>query len=462
MLPVTLRVVEYQRRPDSTMPTFSLSERRISIGRSPRCDWTLPDPNKFLSGHHCSVVLEQDTLLLEDHSSNGMLHNGNALPQKQNVVVELKNNDTIQLGEYQILVEIGENLVGGISLSDPFADLVSSGNKLKPRMPPPQSNAAEPEDPFALLRTSPPPPLESTDTDYVAIGDIIDSIRSQDENRDSQNALFDRIDTPGGPSNSSIPDNWFEKEEQPYSNRSANIQNNALDDALAQFSEGKHSTQKNTQNIATVVDSPAGDRFHDPLLHFSSGLEVDRSELCLSEKETLEIAGRLISHAVSGLREILALRSNLKNELHLDTTTFAPEGNNPIKVGYSNKDALTRLLNPDQSTYLPAVAAVDEVVRDIQAHESAMISAIQAAMKGIVDELNPESLEARLVEENPISANIPVQRAAKLWSLFEEKYEELQQQATRDFEFILQKAFASHYRDRVAKLRPNVSRKSNR
>ena len=66
-------------------PTGVASELRevtrlpFSIGRAPDNDWTLPDPGRVLSKHHCRITANGDTWLITDTSSNGTFLNGASL-----------------------------------------------------------------------------------------------------------------------------------------------------------------------------------------------------------------------------------------------------------------------------------------------------------------------------------------------------------------------------------------------
>lgn len=77
-----------------------------SIGRQEGCDWTLPDPDRFLSAHHASVSLEEGSWHLADVSTNGTCLNDpeHAISRDQPVV--LREGDRIFIGGYEILVQL--------------------------------------------------------------------------------------------------------------------------------------------------------------------------------------------------------------------------------------------------------------------------------------------------------------------------------------------------------------------
>jgi hypothetical protein len=54
---------------------FSLDQRGALIGRSPGCDWSLPDARNHISSRHCEIRFEQGRYVLNDTSTNGTFLN---------------------------------------------------------------------------------------------------------------------------------------------------------------------------------------------------------------------------------------------------------------------------------------------------------------------------------------------------------------------------------------------------
>ena len=59
--------------PDGGPVTFELDRRGIDIGRDPYLDWTLPDPERFISGKHCEIRYRDGGYWLHDVSTNGTI-----------------------------------------------------------------------------------------------------------------------------------------------------------------------------------------------------------------------------------------------------------------------------------------------------------------------------------------------------------------------------------------------------
>src|SRR5688572_9037218 len=78
------------------------------IGRAADNDWILPDPDRYISSHHCKVEFRAGRWVLEDTSTNGVFINGSDVPASVDGVYSLKDGDRLRLGDYEVLVSIDE------------------------------------------------------------------------------------------------------------------------------------------------------------------------------------------------------------------------------------------------------------------------------------------------------------------------------------------------------------------
>jgi protein-tyrosine kinase len=79
-----------------------------TIGRSPDAFWVLPDPNRYLSGHHCDVEFIDGEYWLRDSSRNGVYLNGAREPVSHGHRVPLRSGDHLRMGEYELSVKVYE------------------------------------------------------------------------------------------------------------------------------------------------------------------------------------------------------------------------------------------------------------------------------------------------------------------------------------------------------------------
>lgn len=84
---------------------YSARDRSFEIGRE-ACDWTLPDPDKFISARHCEVRYQAGAFWLHDISRNGTFINGST--QRMAGPHRLGQGDRLLIGRYVVSVSIDD------------------------------------------------------------------------------------------------------------------------------------------------------------------------------------------------------------------------------------------------------------------------------------------------------------------------------------------------------------------
>ncbi|TIV81205.1 MAG: FHA domain-containing protein, partial [Mesorhizobium sp.] len=74
---ISLQINNVEAAPAGLPLGYGSRDRSFEIGRE-NCDWTLPDPDKFISGRHCEVRYEAGAFWLHDVSRNGTFINGSS------------------------------------------------------------------------------------------------------------------------------------------------------------------------------------------------------------------------------------------------------------------------------------------------------------------------------------------------------------------------------------------------
>jgi len=77
-----------------------------SVGRAPNSHWVLPDPNCYVSGHHCDVEFRDGSFWLRDASRNGVFLNNAHYPVGFGRDVELHDGDRLAIAGYGVRVRI--------------------------------------------------------------------------------------------------------------------------------------------------------------------------------------------------------------------------------------------------------------------------------------------------------------------------------------------------------------------
>ncbi len=99
---------------------------------------------------------------------------------------------------------------------------------------------------------------------------------------------------------------------------------------------------------------------------------------------------------VEGAREVLMARASIKDELRLGQTMISPDGNNPIKFSISGQQAVEAMIKPTVAGYQTADKAAAEAMMDIRAHEVAMMSGMESAIKTLLLRFDPAELSSKI------------------------------------------------------------------
>lgn len=104
---LVLKVVSYKGLPPNQPLSAQFDQQGGSIGRAPNNQMVLPDPEKFISRVHASIVCEAGQYFIEDSSTGGTFLNDSEIPLQQGRV-PLTDGEKIRIGEYELLATIAE------------------------------------------------------------------------------------------------------------------------------------------------------------------------------------------------------------------------------------------------------------------------------------------------------------------------------------------------------------------
>ncbi len=152
---------------------------------------------------------------------------------------------------------------------------------------------------------------------------------------------------------------------------------------------------------------------------------------------------------VAGLRATLIARASVKSEFRIEQTMIRARGNNPLKFAAGDDDALAALLGAGRRTDMPAEQAVADALKDIRLHELATMAAMQAAVRTLLDGLEPARLRAA-AEQGSGRSLLPAHRKARAWDAYEELHARTVRALADDFDSVFGKAFARAYERALA------------
>ncbi len=166
---------------------------------------------------------------------------------------------------------------------------------------------------------------------------------------------------------------------------------------------------------------------------------------------TMERLGEVMFTLVAGLREILMTRTSIKSEFRIEKTELAAGGNNPLKFALTPEHAIETIIKPRRG-FMAATDAVDEALKDIKAHEVAMVTGMEAAIKDVLGRLDPKALEERIGKGGGF-ADMLKGRKSRYWETYEQLYTEIAEQAEHDFHEFFSKEFSKAYRNQLERLK---------
>lgn len=169
----------------------------------------------------------------------------------------------------------------------------------------------------------------------------------------------------------------------------------------------------------------------------------------------MERMGRVMRTFIIGLREILMTRTSIKSEFRIEQTMIAAGGNNPLKFSISPEQAIEAMIKPRARGYLNAEAAAEEALRDIKAHEIAMVTGMEAALKGVLARLDPKLLETQIEKKGGLGGLLR-NKKAQYWDVYEEHYAEISDQAENEFHDLFSREFARAYKAQMDRLKADA------
>ena len=427
----------------------------LTLGRGVGNDVVLPDPDRMISKNHCVIEDRGGSYVVIDLSTNGTFLNYSKQPLG-NVPTPLNHGDTLSFGGFELVVEIDS--------AAPTASVDDFG------IPPP-------------LDEKPAPPVGTASAGQVGAveDDFLDEFLGTSTSSKSHDQLIpdDPFETGGiGHGAGYIPDDFDLGLDSTSSSQRHHtdapgdfytppaVHSSQIPDDLDLGGEPSPPAATPPQPepetppaaAATPSAAPAEDDAASRAFLKAAGVEhLDITDEELAE--TMERLGEVFQTMVTGMRELLMTRVGrhhpqiraMKNEFRMGQTTIGSTNNNPLKFSISPEQALEAMTKPPSKGYLEPTTAAKEALDDIKAHEVAILTGMEAALKSILAKLDPKALEGQ-IESSGLLGKLLKGKKAQYWEVYEKLYSEIASQAEEDFQEIFGKEFAAAYQDQIKKL----------
>lgn len=168
--------------------------------------------------------------------------------------------------------------------------------------------------------------------------------------------------------------------------------------------------------------------------------------------QMMNMVGQLLRASTQGTLDLLLARALIKREVHAEMTVIVARENNPLKFSPNVEAALSHLLAPRGQGFMSPVAAMKDACDDLRAHQFGFMAGMRAALEGVLRRFDPAELEQRLTDKSLVDSMLPMNRKAKLWSLFTELYADITREAQDDFHALFGKEFLRAYESQLDKL----------
>jgi type VI secretion system protein ImpI len=408
---------------------------RFSIGRAADNDWVLPDPERFLSKHHCILEERSGEWRLTDTSSNGVFVGDAPSPLGAGRSVRLEDGLRLRLGSYALTVR----LTGGAAAAMPDEPRRrDNGSELFDTSWFRGRSLEAPAHPLRVEQGTPFTRPDHAPADELALD--LPRRPSPFAELPARTALppSEAPEQPAAASPLLDPD-W--QRPGPMTAPSAEpprpVPNPEPAPPVAElFSPPAPAPAPAPAPVAApaATGGATGADAQRCLAAFLDGAGLQPADIGDADPlALLEDLGRRYRLLAGGLVELLMLRAALKRETGLDRTMIAASGNNPLKLTATAEEAVRWLVTARGAGYLPPDPAIAGALDDLKSFMPELVRAMQQALRNLLRRFEPGELERALADASLLEILAAGGRKAKYWELFKERYAELAREAESAF-----------------------------
>lgn len=161
----------------------------------------------------------------------------------------------------------------------------------------------------------------------------------------------------------------------------------------------------------------------------------------------VDTIGQLLRQTADGLFKLLEARTRVRHQFGVgaQVTTFQRAGNNPLKWTRSPEQALKQMIGEPGAGFLEGTQSVRGAFEDLQAHEMAMMAAMQEAMQETIKRFAPDSIRTRISARGWLKSVLPGSREATLWRAYESEFSAFADESEAAYLDLFAKQFKKAY-----------------
>jgi len=455
-----LRIENETSLPDGGPLSVTVEGKRgIDIGRDQYLDWTLPDPSRFISGKHCEIRWHDGGYWLHDVSTNGTFLYG--ADGRLKAPHRINDGDRFAIGHYIIVADVDDQ---------------GAGPEVQPAAGPQRyeelwdaTDAAPPIDPKQLKA---PRDLKPVRPDFLDWAVDVTPPPSEPSGWDappatpahgdewSRGRTFQHPPPPEPPAvpNPRRPVYVTGEPSGPWAGSAGPERGDSAAASVLAAAQALSSTAAPAPparqpprpvpppapaiaELTAPVDPSAVADFIR-LFARGAGLPEDAFAARNPSELALEL-GQLMRLVSENMRQLLEARQQAKRLARsANQTMIQATENNPLKFAPTVEDAMRIMFGPQTRSYVDARRALAQSFDDLKVHQVKTFSAMQHALKQLLREFDPESLEASAKGDRGL-AGVVGSRKARLWDIYVARW----QARTENDEDGLLKAFMDYFAD---------------
>ncbi|MCG9724336.1 type VI secretion system-associated FHA domain protein TagH [Vibrio brasiliensis] len=482
ILKLNLLVINAQKLESGLSALMDWDQNGGLIGSSSASKWVLKDANGHVHPQHCEIVMFDGAFCLRDLCGETYI-NGTEMPIGKGSLAKLVHKDQIQIGPYKVRVALGDleddSSAGSLTslfetttddlLSDDTLDIAEDEKKQQ----------VENADPLAALDEL----MTTNEEESLIDGEIVDASEELDTQRlvpEDDLTLRDPNFTVQADSDNEISSSMslkrilsfgFGGKKQSKQQSSITEQPRFKSDRASQLesqltttnndSEGfqmdeqtldllEEEVAKSIQPEQTAVKSPAmtgGHLLTGPMLNgLGANLnhtdDIERMHMLSQEMgESLQacIQGILDLHQQVSEGRFGTLNRNLQ-----------PIEDNPLRLGLSYQETIRTLYDSEKSAvHLSAPAAIEESLKNVQAHNEAMQHATGEALTQILGAFSPQVLLRRFQNYKRSHQDVAQNNDEWAWKMYCNYYQELTSHRQQGFEKLFWEIFEQAYDKKI-------------
>ncbi|MFQ1701975.1 type VI secretion system-associated FHA domain protein TagH [Loktanella agnita] len=367
---LTLQIENYDKLPDGGPTSATVTGTGMSVGRSSSMDWTLPDPQRHISGHHFDISFRDGAYFLTDVSTNGIFLDGQR--HRLEGAYQLKQGDRFQVGNYFIGVRLGDGSPAAPAQhaaplptptpafddSDPWAVDAAPSAPINPNPRPSTDAFADFASEFIVNPAAPPTPPAPPVPEAAPIPAAPSPFGGSDSPFPADPAPLPMPDLPR-PALSPTP-------------------------SAAPAPQPPTSAPVPTDNSQAVLDA----------FYAGAGLSPPTSDATADPVALAHDLGQTMRVAATELMALLQDRAAAKQFTRSgDRTMMGASDNNPLKFLPDATQALEVMFVQPRDGFLRGGESIGAALTDVKLHQMAVFAALQPALIKLLADLAPEAIE---------------------------------------------------------------------